>query len=171
MAVTAGTGSGKTEAFLLPIIASLLQESQRWTDGSPAGPTWWKTEGTKWTPQRSAERGRLPGIRSLILYPMNTLVEDQLVRLRRALDGEAATTWLDVHRGGHRFYFGRYTGKTPVSGDPQNKGAVRRLRRYLTEITRRSSGSRETNVASICPGWMEPKCEVVGTCRLIPLTS
>jgi ATP-dependent helicase YprA (DUF1998 family) len=44
---------------------------------------------------------------------MNALVEDQLVRLRRALDGEGQLAWLDRHRHGHRFTFGRYTGQTP----------------------------------------------------------
>ena len=38
------------------------------------------------------------------------------MRLRRALDSAAARDWLDRDRGGHRFYFGRYTGQTPVSG-------------------------------------------------------
>lgn len=138
LAVTAGTGSGKTESFLLPLVAALLRESQSWTGSSPAGTTWWKSQQDTWTPQRRLEEGRLPGMRALVLYPMNALVEDQLVRLRRTLDSVAAREWLDANRGGHRFYFGRYTGKTPVPGHPENKNAVQRLRRYLNEIDRRS---------------------------------
>lgn len=138
LAVTAGTGSGKTESFLLPLVASLLRESQGWTGSSPKGRTWWKSEQDTWSPQRASEDGRLAGMRALVLYPMNALVEDQLVRLRRALDSSDARAWLDVHRGGHRFYFGRYTGKTPVPGTPDNRNAVYRLRRYLNEIDRRS---------------------------------
>ena len=38
--VTAGTGSGKTEAFLLPILAAMLAESATWTGTSPTGPPW-----------------------------------------------------------------------------------------------------------------------------------
>ena len=137
VAITAGTGSGKTEAFLLPVVSALIDESADWKGTSPVGDEWWDTDGS-WTPQRAEEIGRLPGVRALILYPMNALVEDQLVRLRRALDSQGARAWLDANRGGHRYYFGRYTGGTPVSGLPTNSSAERRYREYLSDITRRS---------------------------------
>lgn len=138
VAVTAGTGSGKTESFLLPIVAELLRESSAWNGTSSSGSEWWRNEQTSWSPQRSGEDGRLPGIRAFVLYPMNALVEDQLVRLRRALDSPAARGWLDTNRGGHRLYFGRYTGRTPVPGQPSNANAVTRLRRYLADVSQRS---------------------------------
>ena len=70
---------------------------------------------------------------------MNALVEDQLVRLRRALDSEPARHWLGTKkRNGHRFYFGRYTGKTPVPGLPSNRSAQARLARYLGDTDRRA---------------------------------
>jgi hypothetical protein len=47
---------------------------------------------------------------------MNALVEDQIRRLRRGLDSTDALDWLDQNLGGHRFHFGRYTGRTPVPG-------------------------------------------------------
>jgi DEAD/DEAH box helicase domain-containing protein len=56
-------------------------------------------------------------MRALIMYPLNALAEDQLVRLRVGLDGADARTWLDTHRGRNRFYFGRYSGRTPVAGE------------------------------------------------------
>lgn len=95
--VTTGTGSGKTECFLLPIIADLVKESKKWGDARPRG------------------------MRAMILYPLNALAEDQMIRLRKALnsrrpEGNGALDWLDQNRNGHRFYFGRYTGSTPVSG-------------------------------------------------------
>lgn len=113
--VTSGTGSGKTESFLLPVLTRLVRESRSWSGPAPAPGHWWRSTG-RYVPQRPVEEGRLPGVRALLLYPMNALVEDQMVRLRRALDGPDAREWLARERPGHRFYFGRYTGRTPVTG-------------------------------------------------------
>ena len=136
--VTAGTGSGKTEAFLLPILAELVRESASWTDpGGVSGP-WWSGKGP-WEPQRQEGYGRPRAVRALVMYPMNALVEDQLVRLRRALDGPDARAWLQRHRPGHRFYFGRYTGQTPVTGDASTKSAVEELRKYLRQAASTSA--------------------------------
>src|SRR5207237_7173029 len=60
---------------------------------------------------------RPAAMRALIMYPLNALAEDQLVRLRVGLDGADARIWLDTHRCRNRFYFGRYTGRTPVAGE------------------------------------------------------
>ena len=123
--VTTGTGSGKTECFLLPVVASIVRESASWAvpGQRPHQWDWWnhfRLQGTRrrWVPrvsQRSHE-GRTPAVRALILYPLNALVEDQLSRLREALDGPSARAWLQAHRHGNQIYFGRYTGQTPVSG-------------------------------------------------------
>jgi ATP-dependent helicase YprA (DUF1998 family) len=139
--ITAGTGSGKTESFLLPVLASLLEESRGWS-GGPAGPSrWWPGDGA-FAAQRSGETGRPPAVRALVLYPMNALVDDQLTRLRRALDSDDARAWLDQHRRGHRFYFGRYTGSTPVTGGPDDGRAVSELRRYLQATEARGERAR-----------------------------
>ena len=56
LVVTTGTGSGKTESFLLPIINHLLKEQ---------------------------ESGTLTaGVRAIIIYPMNALANDQMKRMR-----------------------------------------------------------------------------------------
>src|SRR6185312_16437988 len=70
-------------------------------------------------PQRIHENPsvRPPAMRAIILYPLNALVEDQLGRMRTALDSMNARNWLQARRAANRFYFGRYTGRTPVSGD------------------------------------------------------
>lgn len=126
--VTSGTGSGKTECFLLPLAAALVQESVRWAACPPAPATrdWWNHPAPAGVPGRNhrrvAQRGheslsRPPAMRALIMYPLNALAEDQLVRLRDGFDSAGARAWLDAHRGGHRFYFGRYTGRTLVAGD------------------------------------------------------
>ncbi|MCJ0906503.1 DEAD/DEAH box helicase [Rhodococcus sp. ARC_M6] len=77
LVVSTGTGSGKTESFLLPILNSLIEER--------------------------ANRTLTPGVRALLLYPMNALANDQLKRLRTML-----ATMPDIT-------FGRYTGETKES--------------------------------------------------------
>lgn len=63
--VVTGTGSGKTECFLLPIINDILREFE--------------------------EIGPSAGVRAMILYPMNALANDQLKRLRELLAGTDIT--------------------------------------------------------------------------------
>lgn len=59
LVVATGTGSGKTESFLLPILSHLAAESAAGTLGR--------------------------GVRALLLYPMNALADDQAKRLRTLL--------------------------------------------------------------------------------------
>ena len=113
--VTTGTGSGKTECFLLPVIADLIKESEKW----------------------STDRTR--AMRTMILYPLNALAEDQMIRLRKSLNSRlpsknGARDWLDKKRNGSRFYFGRYTGSTPVSGSGENaKSKIRQEKNQLID--------------------------------------
>ena len=71
--VSTGTGSGKTECFLYPIVSQCL---------------------------RLRDEGATPGISAVVVYPMNALAEDQLMRLRGLLAGTGVL-------------FGLYVGKTP----------------------------------------------------------
>ncbi|WP_233096202.1 DEAD/DEAH box helicase [Alicyclobacillus sp. SO9] len=137
--VTSGTGSGKTESFLLPLIASILDESIGWSQPSAKADPWWEI-GSSWKGERNNER-RPAAIRGLILYPLNALVEDQLTRLRKALDSDDAREWLDDHRHGNRIYFGRYTGKTPVSGR-QNSQKRRKMRSIMLNMKDTEEGLR-----------------------------
>lgn len=75
--VASGTGSGKTETFLVPIFDSLCKEHE------------------------AAELG--PGVRAILLYPMNALANDQLKRMR------------DLVASYPHITFGRYTGETKES--------------------------------------------------------
>lgn len=71
LVVCSGTGSGKTESFLIPMLNSIVWERSRFIEQKKANPTLeWK-----------------PGVRALILYPMNALVEDQVGRIRRIIRG------------------------------------------------------------------------------------
>jgi DEAD/DEAH box helicase domain-containing protein len=149
--VVTGTGSGKTEAFLLPVLAAVIREAKVDRGGWPAveareQPPWSRDNSPEWSDTRPGLRGeeRPAAIRALILYPMNALVEDQLSRLRTALDTDNAHAAMDVFLGGNRIRFGRYNGSTPVSGHPvkfnpetgrwsSNNAAKERLQRSMRE--------------------------------------
>jgi hypothetical protein len=96
--VKTGTGSGKTEAFLLPVLSGVA---------------------------RLREQG-VRGVKAILLYPMNALANDQLVRLREL-----------IRDSGTGFSFALYTGDSekvihqlqgePVEGlERTSRGAIRR---------------------------------------------
>ncbi|MEZ2349801.1 DEAD/DEAH box helicase [Caballeronia sp. RCC_10] len=116
--VTSGTGSGKTESFMLPIFATIAQEAIRWpAPRAKLSNEWYRDTGKEFVAQRSTESpGRPKAVRALLIYPMNALVEDQMTRLRRALDSDDAAAVMDERFGGNRIFFGRYTGAAPVTG-------------------------------------------------------
>lgn len=157
--ILTGTGSGKTEAIYLPVLAALARESAKWKS-LPSAPQndWWamdpppgSSKQRRYHPRISQrkhekeEEGRLPAIRALVLYPLNALAEDQMMRLRKALDDDTVRAWLKNHRPGNRFWFGRYTGWTPIAGHPDRRSAEANLRtelKRLSEIAKAVHGSR-----------------------------
>ena len=147
LVVTTGTGSGKTECFLLPVLAELARESAEWpaSPAPPDGRKWWEDETSTWQSQW-AHTGRnakgLHAVRAIVLYPLNALVEDQLRRLRQTLDSESVLQWMDSERAGNRVTFGRYTGSTPVSGVLDNDAAVQRLKERLRNTSAESDSVR-----------------------------
>jgi ATP-dependent helicase YprA (DUF1998 family) len=138
--VKSGTGSGKTEAFLLPTLFEIIREAERegWPEPKRGQTCWYEEDDLNFVPQRSGET-RAAAIRALILYPMNALVEDQIRRLREALDSESATRWLDKNLHGNRIYFGRYTGRTPVPGEIDDRRAVKKYGDILRALAAQRS--------------------------------
>lgn len=96
--VATGTGSGKTECFIWPMIYKLFKEAKQ-------NPESWKKR----------------GVRALIIYPMNALVSDQISRLRSIIGGKEFEDIFSNHTNGRRPQFGRYTGRTPYPGSKENK--------------------------------------------------
>ena len=176
--VTSGTGSGKTEAFLLPVLATIIEEATRerggWSAPKPGDQQkhWWrdaegrpvaepdrkgayvlrkdsiKVGGLTWNgfeghDQRSGET-RPAAIRALLLYPMNALVEDQMARLRAAIDSQDARVLLTKELNGNRIFFGRYTGQTP--GGPSYWRDHERMLASLTGV------SADTPLSQLIPG-------------------
>ena len=134
--VTTGTGSGKTECYLLPVFAHLVEESHRWGAPAPRSPQslWWNYPRQQRIAQRAHDSQRQNALRALFLYPLNALIEDQLGRIRRACDSADGRSWLNKKRQGNRFWFGRYTGSTPVSGPEVNSQKRQELKRRLTDM-------------------------------------
>src|SRR5690606_23302390 len=97
--------------------------------------------------QREGER-RPAAVRALILYPMNALVEDQLVRIRRALDSDDARATMDRHFNGNRIFFARYTSDTKVTGFHRHprpdSDEPRRRARKLEELFHASVAMQRT---------------------------
>lgn len=143
--VTSGTGSGKTESFLLPILLRLVQESLAWAPQAPAK-TWWDAGSPVWAPVRGAE-SRPAALRSIVLYPTNALVEDQVVRLRRAIRRIGAV------RPTTPLWFGRYTGVTigtgTTSGADESAAQVAAEMRLIAEEFEelRAAGASEEDLA------------------------
>jgi DEAD/DEAH box helicase domain-containing protein len=124
--VTSGTGSGKTESFLLPVFARLVAESLSWPSEGELEP-WWEARSGQWRGSR-ANSSRPAAIRALLLYPTNALVEDQITRLRRAVRTIAAQP------DGRRLWFGRYTGATIGGGDLPAKVNDRRVKEVAAQL-------------------------------------
>lgn len=99
--VATGTGSGKTECFLVPMLAGLYQEAAE-------------------RPASFAVRG----IRALILYPMNALVNDQLSRLRLLVGDNGVVKAFRALPAKRHPVFGMYTGRTPYPGKKDYEGDI-----------------------------------------------
>lgn len=71
MVVTTGTGSGKTETFLLPVIQNAIEDAIRY---------------------------KHPGLTAILVYPMNALANDQLDRIEAYLKEAGLAGTIDVRK-------------------------------------------------------------------------
>ncbi|MCK8519266.1 DEAD/DEAH box helicase [Methanoculleus sp. 7T] len=120
--VTTGTGSGKTECFMWPLVANLAVEAKTRPD------TWSKR-----------------GVRALLLYPMNALVADQIGRLRKLIGDYSG----EYHKLFKEYacdasiripQFGMYTGRTPYPGEPVKDKNIKLAKTLERDLINRSPG-------------------------------
>jgi len=95
--VTTGTGSGKTEAFLLPVFDSIV---------------------------RGKKDGAKPGVKAIFLYPMNALANDQLERLRRMLRGAGLDISFGMYTGDSE-EAGKHLQEPPAETERTMRQAIR----------------------------------------------
>lgn len=105
LVITTGTGSGKTESFLMPVMGKLAREAST----------------------RPDEFARMGGMRAMILYPMNALVNDQLTRLRNIVADPRVVAQFKAWAG-RPPRFARYTSRTPYAGLRDKGKDQRRLK-------------------------------------------
>lgn len=123
--IMTGTGSGKTESFLLPLLGKLAIEAC----SSPA------------------QFNEYDGMRGLILYPMNALVNDQLGRLR-GFFGHPDLQKLFMKWSGRIPRFARYTSRTPYAGLRTSKKDGEHLKPFRDFYVRQLQLARETNTVN-----------------------
>lgn len=144
--ITSGTGSGKTESFMLPLLADIYKEyissswapaisHAKWFEGRIEG----RSKKRQYIPNQRLNDPRPAAIRALVLYPMNALVADQMARLREALDSNDVRAFMHNKMQGNRIYFGSYNGSTiaPKSydllNDPDHKTAFTKKKQEVAE--------------------------------------
>ena len=110
--VTAGTGAGKTESFLLPILNDLYRN-----------------------PTEDAE-----GVKCIILYPMNALVNDQVDRLYE---------WLKEQDKVTLFHF---TSETPEDANLANRDNVPRTGKHVGCVQGSRHAALRTEAEGKSPG-------------------
>jgi DEAD/DEAH box helicase domain-containing protein len=121
LVITAGTGAGKTESFLLPVLNDLFRQP----------------------------RGQRQGVRCIILYPMNALVNDQVDRVHE---------WLSEQDDITLFHF---TSETPEDSRQANQDHAPRWEKEPFRIrTRQEARGLETHQGKAIDLQREPRGRV-----------
>lgn len=122
--VSTGTGSGKTECFMWPLLAKMADEARN------SKKSWAKR-----------------GVRTIVMYPMNALVSDQVSRLRRMI-GDPDKKFIKAFKNTcgeevRRPQFGMYTGRTPYPGAQPSTEQDRKLEKTLARMSFPQSDSEK----------------------------
>ena len=120
LVVMTGTGSGKTECFLLPILGKLATEAK----------------------SKRETFAKTLAVRAIVLYPMNALVNDQLGRLR-LLFGDERVMKKFVGWAERPARFARYTSRTLYPGvrsEEKDKTRLAPIGKYYVDTLERASG-------------------------------
>ncbi len=118
--VSSGTGSGKTECFLVPMLDDLAREVDA---------------------EKARGGGRLTGVRALMLYPLNALIASQEQRLRR---------WTEPFGGDIRFalFNGLMLDKRKTDRDADEAKTPEQVR-YRTTLRQRPPPILVTNTTML----------------------
>lgn len=127
--VMTGTGSGKTECFLLPILGKVAREAKANREKFAA----------------------TPAVRAMVLYPMNALVNDQLGRMR-LIFGDPRVVRKFMSWTGRPARFARYTSRTLYPGVRSEKSDQTRLaslnKYYIRFLEMANEPASETQAAA-----------------------
>ena len=126
--ISTGTGSGKTECFIWPILSKCIDEAVQ-----------------------NKESFKQNAVRTLIIYPMNALVSDQLGRFRSIIGSKNFKEYFVNQSQASRIpHMGMYTGRTPYSGEnktSKNKELALAFReRYLVDETADTKKQEEQRI-------------------------
>lgn len=123
--VSTGTGSGKTECFLWPIIAKSFTEAHNRPESFKKG-----------------------AVRTLIIYPMNALVSDQLARFRKIVGSQRFQEIFVSDTHATRIpHFGMYTSRTPYAGDAKPSSNKSLANTYRKQFTIDPNASEEEKIS------------------------
>ena len=184
----------KTESFLLLIFLHLFSELRRGDQAikyllditSQTGGEGHEDSGdnevASWWSSRNARRGeeiyvphggessRQGGLRALIIYPLNALVDDQMRRLRFSLDSREMHDFYDAELGGQKPRIGRYNSETIGGtasrinrhGNPDNQKAKQyaeeiraRIELPYVDMYRAITGEQQVDPGSLMPSLID----------------